>query len=134
MAERPICSTSRETLDADHVRLRIVHVLTVPMTVPIDVSMLEAERRADTLLRRSREIAERFDVLVETAALRGREVGVCLAEEARRTQADAIVRPVSQSAPLPCGIRSSTRQIRRRPDCYQRAGPLGWERRYSVRS
>ena len=56
-----------ETLGADHVRLRIVHVLTVPMTVPLDVSMPEAERRADGLLRRSREIPERFDVPVETA-------------------------------------------------------------------
>ncbi len=98
-----------ETLDADHVRLRIVHVLTVPMTVPLDVSMPEAERRADALLRRSREIAERFDVPVETAILRGREVGVCLVEEARRTQADAVcVRFRSRPAPMGHYLVSST--------------------------
>jgi nucleotide-binding universal stress UspA family protein len=98
-----------ETLDADHVRLRIVHVLTVPMTVPLDVSMPEAERCADVLLRRSREIAERFDVPVETAVLRGREVGASLVEEARRTQADAVcVRFRSRPAPLGHYLVSST--------------------------
>jgi nucleotide-binding universal stress UspA family protein len=98
-----------ESLDADHVRLRIVHVLTVPMTVPLDVSMPEAERRADALLRRSREIAERFGVPVETALLRGREVGACLVEDARRTRADAVcIRFRSRPAPLGHYLVSST--------------------------
>lgn len=98
-----------ETFDADHVRLRIVHVLTVPMTVPLDVSMPEAERRTDALLRRSRKIAERFHVPMETAVLRGREVGDCLVEEARRIEADAVcVRFRSRPAPMGHYLVSST--------------------------
>jgi len=98
-----------ETHDANHVRLRIVHVLTVPMTAPLDVPMPEAEGRADTLLGRSREIAERFNIPVETVLLRGREVGVSLVEEARRTHADAVcVRFRSRPAPLGHYLVSST--------------------------
>ncbi len=97
------------TLDAERVQLRIVHVLTVPMTAPLDTSMPEAERQANQFLRRSREIAERFHVPVETAILRGREVGASLIEEARRTGADAVcVRFRSRPAPLGHYLVSST--------------------------
>ncbi len=88
-------------LDRDRMVLRIVHVLTVPQTVPLDVAMPDAERHANQVLERSREIAERFDVPVETAVLRGREVGTSLVEEARRCGADAVyVRYRSRPAPL----------------------------------
>jgi nucleotide-binding universal stress UspA family protein len=71
--------------------------------------MPEAERRADALLRRSSEIADRFNVPAETALLRGREVGACLVEEAHRTHADAVfVRFRSRPAPLGHYLVSST--------------------------
>jgi nucleotide-binding universal stress UspA family protein len=71
--------------------------------------MPEAERRADALLRRSREIAERFGVPVETTLLRGREVGACLVEDAGRTRADAVcIRFRSRPAPLGHYLVSST--------------------------
>ncbi len=89
------------TLNGERVTLRIVHVLTVPRTAPLDVPMPEAEERAERLLARSREIAERFHISVETAVLRGREVGACLVEDARRVMADAVfVRFRSRPAPM----------------------------------
>ena len=98
-----------ETLDGGRVQLRIVHVLTVPRTAPLDVAMPEVERRADQLILRSREIAERFQVPVETAPLRGREVGASLVEEACRIRADAVcVRFRSRPAPMGHYLVSST--------------------------
>jgi nucleotide-binding universal stress UspA family protein len=96
-------------LDGQRVKLRIVHVLTVPMTAPLDVAMPDAERQAAQLLERSGKIAERFAMPAETAVLRGREVGTCLVEEALRCGADAVcVRFRSRPAPLGHFVVSAT--------------------------
>lgn len=98
-----------ETLDERRLTLRIVHVLTVPMTAPLDAAMPEAERRAEALLDRSRGIAKRFEFTVETAVLRGRAVGECLVDEARRIGANAIcVRFRSRPSPIEHHLVSST--------------------------
>jgi nucleotide-binding universal stress UspA family protein len=90
-----------EVLDPDRVELRIVHVLTVPMTAPLEAAMPEAEKHAAHLLRRAQEITARFGLHVETAILRGREVGGSLVEEARRVRASAVlVRFRSRPAPM----------------------------------
>jgi nucleotide-binding universal stress UspA family protein len=90
-----------EVLDPYRDNLRIVHVLTVPMTAPLDAHMPDAEKHAARLLSRAREITSRFKLHVETAILRGREVGECLVEEARRMRASAVlVRFRSRPAPM----------------------------------
>lgn len=103
-----LCST----LDAQRVRLRIVHVLTVPMTAPLDAPLAEAEEAGATMLERAREIAGRFDVPVDTALLRGRAVGDCLVEEARRTMASAVCIRF-RSRPAPMGHHVASRVVSR---------------------
>ncbi len=75
----------------EHSLLRIAHVLAVPMTVPLDVQMPEAEEQAVRILTHARDIVSRFHIRVETALLRGRTVAESLVNEARRMGASTIV-------------------------------------------
>ncbi|GEM_PF-1965244 len=96
-------------LGPDRAVLRIVHVITVPMTVPLEASMPEAEARAEAVLARASELAARLRVPVETAVLRGRSVGEALVEEARRAEASAVcVRLRSRPAPMGHYLVSAT--------------------------
>src|SRR5215831_13743522 len=74
----------------DRMLLRIVHVLTVPLTAPLDVCLPQAEQASARILRRAQAIAGKAGMAVETAILRGRSVGEALVEDARRTGASAI--------------------------------------------
>jgi nucleotide-binding universal stress UspA family protein len=81
-----------ETMDLRAATLRIVNVLTVPMTAPIDVSMPEVESRASRMLESAGKVAREFGApRIETAVLRGRMVSETLLEEARRIGPVAIV-------------------------------------------
>jgi nucleotide-binding universal stress UspA family protein len=71
--------------------LRIVHVLTVPMTAPLDVSIPEAEAASARMLRRAHVLARATGAIVQTATLRGRTVAEALVDDARRTRASAII-------------------------------------------
>ncbi len=100
-----LCST----VNPERAQLRIVNVITVPMTAPLDAPMPDAEAHAARILQRAREIAGRFNIPVDTAVLRGRRVGECLAEDARRGRASAIfVRFRSRSAPMGHYLVSAT--------------------------
>jgi len=86
---------------ADHVRLRIVHVLPAPMTAPVNAPMPDAEARASALLDRAREMVTAYGIPVETVVLRGRSVGEALVEEARRAGSGALfVRFRNRPGPL----------------------------------
>lgn len=71
--------------------LRIVHVLTVPMTAPLDVRLPDAEEASARLLRRAHVVAKAAGMAVQTATLRGRAVAEALVEDARTKGASAIV-------------------------------------------
>jgi nucleotide-binding universal stress UspA family protein len=106
MAVAVVC----ETMDLRSATLRIVNVLTVPMTAPLDVPMPEVESRASRMLESAGKVAREFGTSrVETAVLRGRTVSETLLEEARRIDPIAIVvRLRSQDALLEHRVISST--------------------------
>jgi nucleotide-binding universal stress UspA family protein len=82
--------TSCAMFNSERVLLRIVHVLTVPMTGPLDVSLPQAELASARILRRAQAIAGMAGVAAETAILRGRSVAEAIVDDARRTGASAI--------------------------------------------
>ena len=99
-----------ETLDLRSATLRIVNVLTVPMTAPLDVSMPEVESRALGMLESAGKVAVQLGApRIETAVLRGRKVSEALLEESQRIGPAAIVvRLRSQDAPLEHRVISPT--------------------------
>ena len=99
-----------ETLNLRSATLRIVNVLTVPMTAPLDVSMPEVESHALGMLESAGKVALQLGAArIETAVLRGRNVSEALLEEAQRVGPAAIVvRLRSQDAPLEHRVISST--------------------------
>lgn len=106
MAVAALC----ETLDLRSTTLRIVNVLTVPMTAPLDVPMPDVEARASGMLEAAGKVARELGATrTETAVLRGRMVSEALLDEARRLDAIAIViRLRSQDAPLEHRVISPT--------------------------
>lgn len=78
-------------VNPEGVLLRIVHVLTLPVTVPLNVYLPQAEEKSAHILRRAQVVARTTGATVQTAVLRGRSVAEALVEDARRTSATAIV-------------------------------------------
>jgi nucleotide-binding universal stress UspA family protein len=106
MAVAALC----ETLDLRSTSLRIVSVLTVPMTAPLDVPMPDVEAQTSRMLEAAGKVARELGAVhTETAILRGRLVSEALLEEARRIDPIAIViRLRSQDAPLEHRVISPT--------------------------
>jgi APA family basic amino acid/polyamine antiporter len=79
--------------DVDGARLALVHVVEVPLTLPLDAELPGArEEEIQRTLRRAREVAEEYeDVAVSAEAVRARDVGAGIVEAARRSEAEAIV-------------------------------------------
>jgi nucleotide-binding universal stress UspA family protein len=98
MAVATLC----ETLDLQSMALRIVTILTVPMTAPLDVPMPEVEAQASRRLEAAEKVARELGApQIQTAILRGRMVSEALLEEARRIRPVAIViRLRGQDAPF----------------------------------
>lgn len=82
---------TRGGVNPEGVLLRIVHVLTLPMTLPLNVCLPQAEEKSARILRRAQVVARTTGATVQTAILRGRSVAEALVEDARRTRATAIV-------------------------------------------
>ena len=78
--------------ELDVARLALIHVVEVPLTLPLDADLPEREEQGRRALRRAREVAEEYeDVAVSTETIRAREVGAGIVEAARRSEAEAIV-------------------------------------------
>jgi basic amino acid/polyamine antiporter, APA family len=79
--------------DADGARLALVHVVEVPLTLPLDAELpSEREEEIRRTLQRAREVAEEYeDVAVSAEAIRARDVGAGIVEAARQNAAEAIV-------------------------------------------
>jgi nucleotide-binding universal stress UspA family protein len=69
----------------------LVHVLEVPMELPIDAPMLEYEMRADELLDSAQALVEEYGVRGISRLVRARSAGPAIVEEALRRNAELIV-------------------------------------------
>ncbi|HYP56072.1 MAG TPA: amino acid permease [Solirubrobacterales bacterium] len=87
-AERP-----QGDRDSDGARLALIHVIEVPLALPLDAELPgEREEAARRALERAREVAEEYEnVVVSTETVRARDVGAGIVTAARLGDAEAIV-------------------------------------------
>jgi nucleotide-binding universal stress UspA family protein len=72
-------------------RIAIIHVLEVPLSLPLDELMPEQEDAAIDLLEEARALVEAYGVRAFTRLVRARRPGPAIVEEAVRRQAELIV-------------------------------------------
>ena len=79
--------------DADGARLALIHVIEVPLSLPLDAELPpEREQAARRALERAREVAEEYEgVAVATEVVRARDVGAGIVTAARLGEPEAIV-------------------------------------------
>ena len=80
-------------LEEDGATIEALWIHEVPMSLPIDARLPDAQRdRARAALRRAKEVGEEYaGVQVATATVRARRAGAAIVEEARRRGVEAIV-------------------------------------------
>jgi APA family basic amino acid/polyamine antiporter len=88
-----LAAAERVQDDADGSRLALIHVIEVPLSLPLEGELPpEREAAARTALERAREVAEEYeDVAVSTEIVRARDVGAGIVTAARLGDAEAIV-------------------------------------------
>jgi basic amino acid/polyamine antiporter, APA family len=69
----------------------IVHVIEVPLALPLDARLPEEEDEAEMLLDDAQALVESYGVRAVTRLLRARRAGPAIVEEARRRHAELIV-------------------------------------------
>jgi nucleotide-binding universal stress UspA family protein len=79
-------------LAADHrATVEAMFVVMVPLELPLDAPMPDAEARAAASLDEAKALGEENGVDVDTATVRARAIGKAIVERARVTKADLIV-------------------------------------------
>ncbi|MBB4664029.1 universal stress protein [Conexibacter arvalis] len=88
-----LAGTVRDDLDEEGATIEAIWVFEVPMALPIDARLPEAQvRRAQEALRRAKAIGEEYEgVQVQTAMIRARRAGHGIVSEAKRRGVEAIV-------------------------------------------
>jgi APA family basic amino acid/polyamine antiporter len=72
-------------------RVGVLHVLRVPLDLPLDAPMPEAERRAAESIAEIEELAAEHGLEIEGSIVRARALGEAIVDEARRGDVDLIV-------------------------------------------
>jgi APA family basic amino acid/polyamine antiporter len=72
-------------------RVEALYVIPVPLALPLDAPLPEAEERARRSLEEARALGEDHGVAVATAVVRARSIGHAIVAEARARRADLIV-------------------------------------------
>ncbi len=79
-------------LAADHgAEVQALHVIRVPLSVPLDASLAEEEERATGSLEEAKALGADYGVTVEGATVRARAIGSAIVDRAREVDADLIV-------------------------------------------
>ena len=69
----------------------VIHVVEVPLDLPLDVELPELEADADEVLDNSAALVESYGVRAVTRLLRARKAGTAIAEEAERRNAELVI-------------------------------------------
>jgi len=72
-------------------QIHVLHVIRVPLSLPLDAELAAEETLADEAIADAREIAEEHGVEVQARIVRARALSEAIVEEAERTGADLIV-------------------------------------------
>jgi APA family basic amino acid/polyamine antiporter len=74
-----------------HATVAIVHVIEVPLSLPLDAKLPEEEDTAEDLLDDAQALVERYGVRAVTRLLRARKAGPAIVEEVRRRDAELVL-------------------------------------------
>jgi APA family basic amino acid/polyamine antiporter len=72
-------------------RVAIIHVIEVPLDLPLDVHLPEAEEEADEVLDNSAALVESYGVRAFSRVVRARAAGPAIVEEVERRNAELVV-------------------------------------------
>jgi nucleotide-binding universal stress UspA family protein len=79
-------------LASDHgAEVQALHVIRVPLELPLDAPMIDQEERAEAALAEAKLLGSDFDVNVEGTTVRARAIGHAIVARAEEVDADLIV-------------------------------------------
>lgn len=122
----------RDELDEQGATIEAIWVFEVPMSLPIDARLPEAQvKRAQDALRRAKAVGEEYEgVHVQTAMVRARRAGEAIVREAKRRGVEAIVLAAEEPSrvrggalfggaggPLDNYVGEVTKYVLRKADC-----------------
>ncbi|HXE44252.1 MAG TPA: amino acid permease [Conexibacter sp.] len=122
----------RDELEEDGATIEAIWVFEIPLSLPIDARLPEAQvRRAQEALRRAKAVGEEYEgVHVQTAMVRARRAGEAIVREARRRGVEAIVLAAEEPSrvrggalfggaggPLENYVGDVTKYVLRKADC-----------------
>jgi APA family basic amino acid/polyamine antiporter len=85
-------------------RVVVVHVVEVPLDLPLDTELPELEDEADELLDEARALVESYGIRVVPRLVRGRSASAAIADEAMRLNADLVVIGAPRRRPARPGL------------------------------
>lgn len=127
-----LAGTVRDDLDEEGATIEAIWVFEVPMALPIDARLPEAQvRRAQEALRRAKAVGEEYEgVQVQTAMIRARRAGQGIVSEAKRRGVEAIVLAAEEPSrvrggallggsggPLDNFVGEATKYVLRKAEC-----------------
>lgn len=127
-----LAGTVRDDLDVEGATIEAIWVFEVPMALPIDARLPEAQvKRAQEALRRAKAVGEEYEgVQVQTAMIRARRAGQGIVSEARRRGVEAIVLAAEEPSrvrggallggsggPLDNFVGEATKYVLRKAEC-----------------
>jgi APA family basic amino acid/polyamine antiporter len=86
-----VLATAIKLAEEHRAAVRVLHVLRVPLELPIDAPLPEQEDNARVSLEEASELAAEHGVEIETEVVRARSIGEAVVEGARRCEADLIL-------------------------------------------
>ena len=86
-----VLGTALRLAEEKRCALRAMHVIKVPLDLPLDAELLDAEEEAEASLSEAKLLAAEQGIEIEVAIVRGRSIGEAIVEEARAHDVDLIV-------------------------------------------
>jgi basic amino acid/polyamine antiporter, APA family len=86
-----VLATAIKLAEEQHSSVHALHVIRVPLELPLDAELREAEEGAEASLAEARELAGEHGVEVELEVVRARAIGEAIVDKARELDADLIV-------------------------------------------
>jgi len=86
-----VLATAIKLAEEQRAKIGALHVIRVPLELPLDAELREEEERAEASLEEARLLAAEHGVEVDAEIVRARAIGEAIVEHARKVGADLIV-------------------------------------------
>jgi nucleotide-binding universal stress UspA family protein len=86
-----VLATALKLAETHRAEVRVLHVIRVPLELPLEAPQPEAEERASTSLAEATSLAAEHGVEIDGSVVRSRALGEAIVEEADAYDADLVV-------------------------------------------